>query len=244
MSHAPSTLGTMTTSSLSPTSVIRVVRSSSTQGLSRELIRVQRAVSPKSVARATLTRPSRAATFLSTGTASSRLPRRMSACLAMSGTLAAIFSLEASKKWIILEGPKGISVTGSGAPIARGRKNSLGFLMAGNVSVRPGAGSAGRASNDGQEMDETQDNGMGAAAGGEAGGDSAVTDEMDLRAVRIAEQAARSAERSAASALATMERAEKSLRAGEERMGELAGAAAAAADEATEARPHRPARPS
>ena len=31
----------------------------------------------------------------------------MSACLAMSGTLAAIFSFEASKKWIIRDGPEG-----------------------------------------------------------------------------------------------------------------------------------------
>ena len=38
----------------------------------------------------------------------------MSACLAMSGTLAAIFSFEASKKWIIREGRNGTSSTGSG----------------------------------------------------------------------------------------------------------------------------------
>ena len=107
MSQAPSTFGTMITSSLSPISVTSVVRSSSTQGLSSELTRVQSAVSPKSVSLATLTRPSRAATLLSTGTASSRLPSRMSACLAMSGTLAAIFSFEASKKWIIRDGLEG-----------------------------------------------------------------------------------------------------------------------------------------
>ena len=61
----------------------------------------------------------------------------MSACLAMSGTLAAIFSFEASKKWIIREGPKGTSVTGSGAPIASGLRKSRGFLTAGNVQVGP-----------------------------------------------------------------------------------------------------------
>ncbi len=44
----------------------------------------------------------------------------MSACLAMSGTLARIFSLDASKKWIIRDGLKGISCGGSGAPIASG----------------------------------------------------------------------------------------------------------------------------
>ena len=117
----------MITSSLSPISVTSVVRSSSTQGLSSELTRVQSAVSPKSVSLATSTRPSRAASLLSTGTASSRLPSRMSACLAMSGTLAAIFSFEASKKWIIREGLNGISSTGSGAPIASGLTKSRGF---------------------------------------------------------------------------------------------------------------------
>ena len=54
----------------------------------------------------------------------------MSACLAMSGTLAAIFSFEASKKWIIREGLNGISVTGSGAPTASGLKKSLGLRIA------------------------------------------------------------------------------------------------------------------
>jgi hypothetical protein len=47
----------------------------------------------------------------------------------MSGTFAAIFSFEASKKWIIREGGKGISRTGSGAPRARGLKKSLGALI-------------------------------------------------------------------------------------------------------------------
>ena len=52
----------------------------------------------------------------------------MSACLAMSGTLAAIFSFEASKKWIIREGLKGTSSGGSGAPIASGWEKLRGFL--------------------------------------------------------------------------------------------------------------------
>ena len=52
----------------------------------------------------------------------------MSACLAMSGTLAAIFSFEASKKWIIRERRNGTSSAGSGAPIAGGLAKSRGFL--------------------------------------------------------------------------------------------------------------------
>jgi len=43
-------------------------------------------------------------------------------------TDAAIFSFDASKKWIILEGLKGISRGGSGASIARGSKKARGFL--------------------------------------------------------------------------------------------------------------------
>ena len=53
----------------------------------------------------------------------------MSACLAMSGTFAAIFSFEASKKWIIRDGGNGISRDRVGAPIARGLKKSRGLLM-------------------------------------------------------------------------------------------------------------------
>src|SRR6185503_7294217 len=129
MSHGPSTFGIMTTSSLSPISVTSCVMSSSTHGLSRLLTLVQSWVSPKSTSLPTRISPSRAASLRSAGIASSRLPSRMSACLAMSGTLAAIFSLEASKKWIIRDGGKGISAIGSGAPIARGLKKSRGFLM-------------------------------------------------------------------------------------------------------------------
>src|SRR5205823_797474 len=60
---------------------------------------------------------------------SSRLPSRMSTVGAMSGTLATIFSLEKSRKWIILEGRNGISRTGSGASIASGLKKSLGLRI-------------------------------------------------------------------------------------------------------------------
>ena len=74
----------------------------------------------------------------------------MSACFAMSGTLAAIFSFEASKKWIIREGRKGTSSTGSGAPIASGWANWRGFLKwvswvglgAGTLAEAQDAGSA------------------------------------------------------------------------------------------------------
>src|SRR3954471_5195878 len=129
MSQGPSTLGTMITSSLSPISVTSVVRSSRHQGLSSELTRVHNGVSPRSASLATFTRPARAASLRSAGTASSRFPSRMSAWVAISGTFAAIFSLLASKKWIIREGLNGISRTGSGAPIASGLKKSLGLRM-------------------------------------------------------------------------------------------------------------------
>ena len=128
MSQAPSTLGTITTSSWSPISVISVVRSSSTQGLSSELTRVQSAVWPKSDSFAALIRPARAASLRSTGIASSRLPSRMSVFAAMPAAFSTIFSLEKSRKWIIRDGLTGISASGSGAPIASGWKKSLGFL--------------------------------------------------------------------------------------------------------------------
>jgi hypothetical protein len=57
----------------------------------------------------------------------------------MSGTFAAIFSFEASKKWIIRDGGNGISVTGSGAPSASGSKKSLGFRI-GREGYMPAAG--------------------------------------------------------------------------------------------------------
>src|SRR6185503_7435910 len=128
MSQAPSTFGTMITASLSPISPTSCSRSSSSQGLSSELTRVQREVEPKSDSFAAWIRPARAASLRSTGTASSRLPSRMSVCVAMSAALATIFGFEKSRKWIIRDGVTGISRSGSGAPIASGWKKSLGCL--------------------------------------------------------------------------------------------------------------------
>src|ERR687895_1831618 len=135
MSHAPSTLGTMITSSRSPIAPTSVVRSSSTQGESSELTRVHSAVPPRSTSRPIFTSPARAASLRSAGTASSRLPSRMSVVAAMSGALAAIFSLEKSRKWIMRDGLKGISRSGSGAPTASGLKKSRG-LRIGRESYR------------------------------------------------------------------------------------------------------------
>src|SRR4051812_23942107 len=129
MSQAPSTFGTMITLSLSPISPTSWVRSSSTHGDSSEFTRVHSCVSPSSISLPTLIRPARADSLRSTGTASSRLPSRMSTVGAMSGTFATIFSLEKSRKWIIREGRTGISRAGSGASMARGLKKSLGFRM-------------------------------------------------------------------------------------------------------------------
>src|ERR671910_685808 len=116
MSHGPSTLGTMITSSRSPISPTRVRRSSSTHGESSEFTRVHSDVPPRSASRAIRTSPARAASLRSAGIASSRLPSRMSVVRAMSGSFAAIFSFDASKKWIIREGVTGISRSGVGAP--------------------------------------------------------------------------------------------------------------------------------
>src|SRR3954471_15869298 len=129
MSHGPSTFGIIITSRRSPISVTTCVMSSSTHGDSSEFTRVHSCVSPSSISRPTRISPSRAASLRSTGTASSRLPSRMSTVGAMSGTFATIFSLEKSRKWIIREGLNGISRTGSGAPIASGLKKSLGLRM-------------------------------------------------------------------------------------------------------------------
>src|SRR3954454_21574503 len=129
MSHGPSTFGTITTSSRSPISPTTCVRSSSTHGDSSAFTRVHSAVCPRSMSRPTRIRPSRAASLRSTGTASSRLPSRMSVFVAMSGALATIFSFEKSRKWIIRDGLNGISASGSGAPMARGFKKSPGLRM-------------------------------------------------------------------------------------------------------------------
>src|SRR3954470_4346823 len=129
MSHAPSTFGTIITSSLWPISPTIWVMSSRTHGEASSLTRVQSWVSPRSMSLPTLIRPARAASLRSTGMASSRLPSRMSTVGAMSGTFATIFSLEKSRKWIIREGLTGISRSGSGASIASGLKKSLGLRI-------------------------------------------------------------------------------------------------------------------
>src|SRR5215211_3059799 len=136
--HGPSPFGTITTSGRSPISETTRVRSSSIHGLSRAFTRVQRAVSPRSISRPTVMRPSRAASLRSTGTASSRLPSKMSTCGATSGALATILSFEKSRKWIIREGFTGISRSGSGAPIASGLKKSLGLRMGMRNLAAPG----------------------------------------------------------------------------------------------------------
>ena len=64
--------------------------------------------------------PLAAATLRSAGTASSRLPSRTSTVGAISGTLAAIFSLLGSKKWIIREGLNGTSRGGAGRADRKG----------------------------------------------------------------------------------------------------------------------------
>src|SRR5919108_1171129 len=129
MSHAPSTFGTMITSRRSPISPTRRSRSSSTQGDSSAFTRVHSAVPPRSTSRPTRTSPSRAASLRSAGTASSRLPSRMSVFAAMSGSFAAIFSFDGSKKWIIRDGLTGISSSGSGAPAASGLAKSRGLRI-------------------------------------------------------------------------------------------------------------------
>ena len=55
----------------------------------------------------------------------------------MSGTFAAIFGLDGSKKWIAREGRAGISVRGAGAPTARGRKKSLAERMWRTLAAGP-----------------------------------------------------------------------------------------------------------
>ena len=57
----------------------------------------------------------------------------MSVLVAMSAALATIFSLEKSRKWIILDGLKGISVSGSGAPMAWGLRKSRGLRIGGRA---------------------------------------------------------------------------------------------------------------
>src|SRR5262245_29928683 len=138
MSQGPSTFGIIMTSRRLPMAPTREVMSSRHHGLSRLFTRVQSGVPPRSISRPIRIRPSRAASFLSAGMASSRLPSRMSACFAMSGSFAAIFSLEGSKKWMQREGLTGISRTGSGAPMASGFRKSRGLRMAPHVDGAAG----------------------------------------------------------------------------------------------------------
>ena len=139
MSQGPSTFGIMITSSLSPISPTSRVTSSSIHGLSSEFTRVQSCVFPKSTSRAILIKPSRASTLRSVGIASSRLPSRMSTCLAMSGTFDAMRGLLGSKKWIIRDGRTGISRTGCGAPRALGVKKWRGLRMGAEITTRENA---------------------------------------------------------------------------------------------------------
>src|SRR5678815_2531833 len=129
MSHGPSTLGIMITSRRSPMAPTTVLKSSRHHGESRLLTRVQSGVPPRSTVRPILASPSRAATLRSAGIASSRLPSRMSVFFATSGSFAAIFSFDGSKKWMQRDGVTGISRNGSGAPSARGLKNDRGFRI-------------------------------------------------------------------------------------------------------------------
>src|SRR5580698_5839761 len=136
MSHGPSTFGIMITSSLSPISATSCVMSSRKYGDASSFTRVHNAVSPRSISRPTLIRPARAASFFSSGTASSRLPSRMSTLGARSGVFSTIFGFEKSMKWIIRDGLNGISRAGSGASIARGLKKSRGLRKSGLPDVR------------------------------------------------------------------------------------------------------------
>jgi hypothetical protein len=62
---------------------------------------------------------------------------------AISGTFAAIFAFEGSKKWIMREGLNGISRRGIGAPSASGRKKSFALRMETSLAGRA-EGGAGR----------------------------------------------------------------------------------------------------
>jgi len=119
MSQGPSTFGSMTTSSLSPTSPTSRVMSSRNHGELSALTRAHRPVEPKSVARAMATKPSRAAAFASIGIASSRLPSTTSTCAANAPILARNLSMCGGTKWIMRSTRAGGSRSGRGAPIAK-----------------------------------------------------------------------------------------------------------------------------
>ena len=103
------------------------LRSSSTQGDSRLLTRVHSWVSPRSISLPTRMSPSRAATLRSTGTASSRLPSRMSALGASSGPWPPSSRWRSRGSGSSATGRNSISRGGSGAPTASGLKKSRGF---------------------------------------------------------------------------------------------------------------------
>src|SRR5688572_16701425 len=150
MSQAPSTLGIITTSRRLPMAPTSVERSSRHQGESRLLTRVHSGVPPRSTSRPIVARPSRAAIFRSPGMASSRFPRRMSVFFATSGSFAAIFSFDGSKKWMHRDGLTGISRSGSGAPSASDLKNDRGFRIAPTVTIPAGTTETARAGADGR----------------------------------------------------------------------------------------------
>ena len=114
MSQSPSTLGTMTTSSLSPISPTSRVMSSRNQGEFSALTRTHRPVEPKSVAFAMAMKPSRAAILASIGIASSRLPSTTSTWPASSPAFARTFSLCGGTKWIMRSSRDGSSRNGRG----------------------------------------------------------------------------------------------------------------------------------
>jgi hypothetical protein len=154
--------------------------------------------------------------------------------------LATIFSFEKSRKWIIREGPKGISRSGSGAPIASGLKKSRGFrkwllVVVGEAAAKssavltPEAAANVRSPVDGGERDTTQDwlvpdepsgapgepplriSAVGQERQGNGRPQPAAALESDQReALRIAASAADSAQSSAATALAAAEIADDS----------------------------------
>jgi hypothetical protein len=117
----------MITSSLSPISETSWVRSSRTQGESSAFTRVQSCLPCRSTLFPTSISPCRAASLRSTGIASSRFPRMMSAFSIVWGSFETIFSFDASKKWIIRDGLNGTSRRGVGAPTQSGFPKSRGF---------------------------------------------------------------------------------------------------------------------
>ena len=128
-SHGPSTLGSITTSSLSPISPTIRVMSSRNQGEFSALTRTQSPVAPKSRARAIWMKPSRASALASIGIASSRFPSTTSTWAASSPTLARTFALCGGTKWIMRSNRAGSSTNGRGAPIASGSRNLRGALI-------------------------------------------------------------------------------------------------------------------